>query len=679
MIAIDDCRALPFTRRDPNPDPPALMIESIRKFRGLLLLGLALVVLGLILGLKEDLFRGGIGGQSVYRIDGRTYSDREFTRLGANSLELVYGLARSGDYDLFSFLGNLTPDADNQDKASESFFVHRMLLRNKARELGVQPDDAAITEKIKSMRAFSKPDPNSRFGQQTPPDFSEEIYRNFIDKGIGRLGLTEADLRDLVADYLSYEKMSDMIGAGLEENRAALAADIALDRQQISSVMIKLDIAKHRDAIQPTDEDLKAYWDEKIAPFLEPLPKNADGSDDDSAIGASEKEVRATYTTEPLRTFSYVLVTPEAAVAPEESADETNADTAATEEDKKRIEEEKQKAKEERAKKFAEEKRNKQREADSKVDEFATQLEERKGEGFEELAQQNGWTVVTTEPFKRSAPPAGLDLKLRASGNSPEAPVVDELFRIAPTADPLSKISQPIPVGKGQWLVARLDSEESARPKTFDESKDKVREQYIREKSIEALEKEAEELKQKLEAAINAGKSFDTATSEAGINRTHSVLGYDQRHNRDEEVDRLDREIADLEKQIAEKEAALAQDQPDEAASTDLETAKKQIEENRQQRTNANDARNMVPRSLFEKTRNVNPGKLADIVYEPTDNPTAAHLIQVTKREVLKTNIADNLVNRTVSESGQANARLAFKEWLTALREKADVVSLFQP
>jgi hypothetical protein len=677
MIAIDASRALPFTRRHPNPDPPAHMIESIRKFRGLLVLGLALVVVGLILGLKEDLFRGGIGGQSVYRIDGRTYTDREFTRLGANSLELIYGLARSGDYDLFSFLGNLTPDADNQDKASESFFVHRMLLRNKARELGVQPDDTAITDKIKSMRAFSKPNPNSRPDQRAPQEFSEEIYRNFINKGIGRLGLTEADLRDLVADYLCYEKMSDMIGAGLEENRAALAADIALDRQQISSVMVKLDIAKHRDAIQPTDDELKAYWDEKIAPFLEPLPKKVDGSDDDSAIGASEKEVRATYTTEPARTFSYVLVTPEPSVAPEEPANETNADTAKTKED---IEEEQKKAKEERAKKFAEEKRNKQRQADSKVDEFVTQLEERKGEGFEELAKQNGWSVVTTEPFKRSAPPEGLKLKLRASGNNQEAPpVVDELFRIAPSTDPLSKISQPIPVGEGQWLVARLDNEEPARSKTFDESKGNVREQYIREKSIEALEKEAEELKQKLEAAIDAGKSFDTATSEAGINRTHSVLGYDQRHNRDEEVTRLDREIADLEKDIAKKEAALAQQQLDEQGVKDLETAKKQIEEKRQQRTNADNARNMVPRSLFEKTRNVNPGKLADIVYEPANEPTAAHLIQVTKREVLKTLIADDLVNRTVSESGQANARLAFKEWLTALREQADVVSLFQP
>lgn len=649
------------------------MIETIRKFRGLLLLGLALVIVGLVLGLKEDLFRGGIGGQSVYRIEGRTYTDRDYNRLGTNGLELAKGLG------MYLYVMNLS-ETDNffstqDEQATENFFVNRMLLRDAARELGIAPDDDQITERIKEMPAFAKQQTEHK--QQTeqerrsgkPREFSEETYRNVIDRGIGRLGLTEADLRELVADYLSYEKISGIIGAGLEENRSALAADIALDRQQISSVMVKLDIAKHRDAIQPTDEQLKAFWEEKIAPFLQPLPKNADGSDDDSAIGASEKEVRSTYTTEPTRKFSYLIVTPQAAVAPEEPADDAPATEGQTDEEKNRIAEEKQKAADERQRKFAEDKRNKQREADAKVDDFATRLEERKGEGLEELAGESGWAVATTEFFRQASPPAELDLKLRATSSN-NSKVVDELFKLKPTADPLSKITQPIAIGENQWLIARLDGEEPSRPKTFDESKDLVREQYIREKAIEALEKVAEELKARLQAAIDDGKSFDTATSEAGINRTHSVLGYNRSHNRSEETDRLTKEITELREQINNMQSPLEQQALDEA--------KTKLEEKEKQLKNAEEARDMAPVALFENTRNVTPGKLAEIVYEPEDSPTAAHLIQVLKREVQKTEGDANFINSTVSQSGRENARIAFKGWLASQREAADVVPLFR-
>jgi len=644
------------------------MIETIRKFRGLLVLGLALVIVGLVLGLKEDLFRGGIGGQSVYRIEGRTYTDREYNRLGTNGLELAKGLG------MYLYVMNLS-ETDNffstqDEQATENFFVNRMLLRDTARELGIAPDDARITERIKEMPVFAIQQTEQERRAGKPREFSEETYRNVIDRGIGRLGLTEADLRELVADYLCYEKISGIIGAGLEENRSALAADIALDRQQISSVMIKLDIAKHRDAIQPTDEQLKAFWDEKITPFLQPLPKNADGSDDDSAIGASEKEVRSTYTTEPTRKFTYLVVTPEAAVAPEEPVDDAPATEGQSDEEKKRIAEENMKAADERARKLAEDKRSKQREADAKVDDFATRLEERKGEGFEALAAEFGWTVATTDLFKQAAPPKELlDLKLRAT-SSTDSKVADELFKLKPTADPLSKITQPIAIGENQWFVAQLDGEEPSRPKTFDESKEQVREQYIREKAIEALEKEAEELKARLQAAIDGGKSFDEATSEAGINRTHSVLGYNRSHNRNEEVDRLNKEITELSEQINNMQSPLEQQA--------LAEAKTKLEEKEKQLKNAEEARDMAPVTLFENTRNVTPGKLAEIVYEPEDSPTAAHLIQVMKREVVKTQGDDNFISTTVSQSGQQNARIALKEWLASQREAADVVPLFR-
>ena len=80
------------------------------------------------------------------------------------------------------------------------------------------------------------------------------------------------------------------------------------------------------------------------------------------------------------------------------------------------------------------------------VDDFSFELEENEGNGFEELAAENKWEVVTTELFAQSTPPKDLDVDLRASSRGGKA--VDELFRIEITSDPVSKISQPIAIGE---------------------------------------------------------------------------------------------------------------------------------------------------------------------------------------------------------------------------------------
>ena len=43
------------------------MIENIRKYRGLIIFALVLVVIALVFGFKEDLFNSG-GGDILYRV-----------------------------------------------------------------------------------------------------------------------------------------------------------------------------------------------------------------------------------------------------------------------------------------------------------------------------------------------------------------------------------------------------------------------------------------------------------------------------------------------------------------------------------------------------------------------------------------------------------------------------------
>ena len=295
----------------------------------------------------------------------------------------------------------------SEESAKEKFFINRMILRQAKEEFGVHPGEEEISEYVRGMRAFAGPDGK----------FNEETYRNFIEKGIGRLGMTESDLRELAADVLASRKINSILGAGLGVNRDVVALDLALDNQRVNGSLARLDLDPFEEKIQPTDDEIKAYWETLQDAFM----------------------------TEPLRKFTYIIATPDmpAETAEDKDAPETIAEAAASDEEKAAAEKKKAEEKAKKAAELAETRRKRQIETDSKVDEFTFQLEEQKGSGFEELAKTNGWEVKTTELFARGTPPKELDVNLRSSSRGGKA--ADQLFRIEPTTDPLSKLSQPIP------------------------------------------------------------------------------------------------------------------------------------------------------------------------------------------------------------------------------------------
>jgi peptidyl-prolyl cis-trans isomerase D len=554
------------------------MIENIRKYTGLIIFFLALVVFSLVIGIKDDLFRGGAGGRGILKVAGRTYNDKEFQHLGTGSFELASSLARSGDFGLYQFIMSLTTGATGQDDAAEKFFISRMILRQAKEEFGVHPGEEEVSAYIRALRAFTG----------TDGKFSEENYRNFVEKGIGRLGMTEADLRELASDALAAQKINAIVGSGLGVNRDIVARNLAIENQRIAGSLARLDIDPFEAKIQPTDEEIKAYW----------------------------QNIQDAFATEPLRKFTYIIATPDMpADAAEATAPETLADAAATDEAKKAAEKKKADEKAKKAAELAEVRRKKQVEIDAKVDEFTFQLEEQKGAGFEDLAKANQWEVKTTGLFARSAPPKELDVNLRSSSRGGK--VVDELFRIEATTDPVSKLSQPIAIGENQWLVARLDGEEKSRPKTFEEAKDEARAKYINEKAIEAMKAAANETAAKIKAALAAGKSFTDAAKEAGITeaREFSKVTSDYR--------------------------------PDSATE---------------------------PKNLFEAGRGVDPGAIAEVITEAD----RAFIVHVAKREVEKQQNAAAKIDAEVASSARQNEMIAFMGWIADRVEAAKVEQLYK-
>jgi len=524
------------------------MIENLRKNLGPIAIGavLSVVLVGFVLQDRNSQMSMG-GPKAVIKVDGRSYDGQEFHKLGNASLELAMGL---GMYDFISVVGGF----GGQDRDNDEFFINRVTLREAREEFGIHPGNAEIDTYIKEIRAFAGQDGK----------FDAQRYREIVEKHIGRMGLGEKDLRELAADALACRKLGEILGAGLGVDRDFLARSFAISSQQISGESARLDAKPFEEKIQPTDEELKTYWE----------------------------TLQDSFKTEPKRKFTYFIANaqlPE--VKPAEGADAAKDDA-----------------------KIQEERRRKKREFDAKVDDFLYELEQKRGAGFEELAKTQGFEVKTTELFPASAAPADLAVSLTGSGKSGRA--VDSLFTIKETSDPFSKISEALPVGEGQWLVARLDGEEAARVKTFEEARDEVRAQYAKEKGAEALRKAAEEQAKKLKDALAAGKSFGDAAKELGLT------------------------VAPFNNVTA-------------AAQPDIETQ---------------------PSGLFRAASSVDPGTVA----EPVIEAGRAFLVYVAKREVVKSPDSATRVDSMVESMSQQNGMIALQAWLAERAGASKVERLYK-
>ncbi|QTN32278.1 SurA N-terminal domain-containing protein [Akkermansiaceae bacterium] len=445
------------------------MIENLRKYTGLIIVLFVLVLIGFLF-MDTSTMRASQGGAPYMKIAGRTYSDKEFTKLGASGYELTQALMQSGDFQFYGFLISLAGDAQTQEQAQENFFSNRILLRSAKQEFGIYPGDEEIDSFIRQLRAFTGPD----------GAFSPEQYRNFIEKGIGRLGLSEPDIRDLASDVIGQRKLMEIIGSGLTTDSGLVAKRNALDSQRIRLSLARIDMDPIEEKIDPTEEEIKGYWE----------------------------TVKDAFRTPEKRRFTYLVAKP---AFPDEPAEIPAPPVDATAEAKAEYD----KKVAERSAGIAESRRKIQLETDAKVDDFLYDLESGKDLSFADLARERGFELKTSELFAAAEAPEDLRAKLRS--NSTPGTVADELFRMKETSDPFSKISPAIAIGESDWIIARLEETEPSRVQTYAEARADARARLIAEKAAAALKQAADEAAEKIKASLAEGKTFAEAATAAGI------------------------------------------------------------------------------------------------------------------------------------------------------------------
>lgn len=585
------------------------MIEKIHRYRTLLILGLVLAAAALVFG---DFYGGrqasATGARKVLGVAGKTYDSREFHKLAVAPVMLGRRMMGMGDFSFFQFVFELARDATSEDEQYEKFFIGRIILRNARDEFGIHPGEKEVSDFIRNMRAFAADTPAPQPG--TPPPFDEAKYKAFVEKTLGPLGITENDFLDLATDMLALSKLKTILSSGIVADRAAEELKSILSRQTIVAELARFDLNDFDAKIDPTEEEIKAYW--------EPIK---DG-----------------FTTEERRRFTYVLVSPVFPPEPErDEPQETIADAAASDEEKAAARKQREDDFQLKQAAHADEKREIQKLTDQQVDEFYNRLSDHLGvqDGLtleqlvaeyaarnEELAnagenaRHSKWELHTTDLFTLAQPPAEINLDIRSSSRGGKVP--DVLFAIHPTAEEASRFGSAIPVGDGQWLVARLDAEEKAREMTFAEARAEVRAKLIEERATADMKAAAEDAMTKIKEAVTAGRSFVEAAAEAGAK--------------------------------------------DPKVITDLTQARRPPPDSRE------------PANLFQTASKVDPGAFADII---TDNESA-FILRVVRREVTKEPNLDALVTSSLNNANITHQTLIFDTWLNAQVEAAKVDHLYR-
>ncbi len=423
--------------------------------------------------------RGGGGistGPTMLEVNGRGLDQISYQRMGANSLQLASEAGLHGYINLL-----MAPDAQQLQQAMQlgrfgynyftmmrgnindqdlnRFIANRIILQKAMVDLGIYADEEEVSKTLKETPIFA---PNGKFDQAA--------YTLFVEKRLGRLGMTEKDLRQLVRESLCLNKLVGIVGGGITPVRSAVQDIVDAQNQTVTLTEVVLNRDDFVEKENPTEEEIKAYWE-------------------------SHKDA---YKTDEQRSISYVLLD-----LPKETAD---AD------------------KEKDAKKKAETAEKKRLEGIALSKEITATYQDildsesaKRPLDFKSIIEGRKHKIVTTGLFTASTLPKELKgLKLRGSTNR-DRPLSDVIFSISMSTNDYDRVSDPLPVGEHGWIIFLLDKVVEPVLLDYKTARNKARAKLISENATKKVKQAAKDQRAAILELMKSGKDFDTAAKEKGL------------------------------------------------------------------------------------------------------------------------------------------------------------------
>ncbi len=489
-------------------DPPAAMLETIRKHHYILMLIIAILVCVAFVFFGSDHRGGDQGdGKPMAIVDGQEYYQNDVQQIDSQRsliTRLFYDQANmmSQITDPLAFYLNtlggspmmrspaivqLYGPSGERDSLNMDFCMNVATLRAKAPKLGIEVDQDDLVKFVQTVSGF-----------QTNGQFDSTKYEAFLNSGaFGDRSNTERRLFTALRDVMIFQRVNKLIGGTLAPSAAEVNARYTESHQKTTASYVLIEKAKQTPAA-PAEDAIQKFYDEAKAAFdahtADPMKPAA------SPLVLSPEK----------RSIRYVLIdlpkppTPPAAPQPE---------------DVSKLPEDQKKAKEEENKKKAEEHTKamtahaeavKTQEAASKTllekaGAISSDLasEDRGTRPFEEIVKASGLEPKTSELFTADAAPA--DLKA-------EAKLIGEIFDSP--KDP--GIAHTLKTTNG-YAIFEIASVESPTVLPLDQVKVKVTEHLTAEATTAAVKTAADTARTAIQEALKGGKSFAEAATAAGL------------------------------------------------------------------------------------------------------------------------------------------------------------------
>ena len=215
------------------------MLSQIRHTQKGVLIVVSIVIIIAFAFLYSDYDNRGGAANTSFVIYGKAYRAKE-SRVLYNSFDVAISLM------LYDFVRSLFGEG-RQDDDRTDFVLNLIVLREEAKRLGVQPSSEEVMKAIPNLPIF-----------KVQSWAGEDYIRNNIT---GPKGFTDADLYQLVKDYLSWKQIRELLASGIEPIPSEIDRIYIRDYQRTSGSVIAFSRKEEEKNLKISDKEIEDYYD----------------------------------------------------------------------------------------------------------------------------------------------------------------------------------------------------------------------------------------------------------------------------------------------------------------------------------------------------------------------------------------------------------------------------------
>jgi peptidyl-prolyl cis-trans isomerase D len=227
------------------------MITILRKNQRVLMLVVAVLTIVAFIWLYNPADTRKLGATAMATIYGRKLTQADLEREVKN-FQLALALGQ------FGFLEDLGGMAQDENRALDEFIWNRLVMRQEAKELGVEPTDSQVASHIKAASVF-----------QSNGQFDPVKYKTFLLEQLGPRGFTELQLEDVIRDALRVERIKTIVSAPVAVSEAEVS-EAARIFEKVNAQAVRFSLQGFGKSADVTDEEVKSFYQQNGPALIMP-------------------------------------------------------------------------------------------------------------------------------------------------------------------------------------------------------------------------------------------------------------------------------------------------------------------------------------------------------------------------------------------------------------------------